>query len=142
VAAIVALGALVPATGAQACSCVAQDPAEALRAADAAIVARLTGIVRRGELRADYRYRIRRVYKGGGDLRRGQVISVRSALQAAACGLPQRQDRPTGLFLARDEQARWSGGLCGMIDPKRLWRVSRLGPYASRDAGASSSCAS
>ena len=121
---VVVLGALVFTTGAQACSCAPQGPAEAMRRSDAAIVGRLVKVVSRGSMRADYRYRVRRVYRGASMLGRGDTISVRSARRAAACGLPHRQDRPIGLFLLRDPYGHWTAGICSTIAPRRLGQAA------------------
>jgi len=117
--AIVVLGALVSVPGAQACSCAPMTKAEALRQADAAIVGELVEVVPRSRLKADYRYRVQRVYKRGNGIRRGQTISVRSARQSAACALPRRTGRRYGLFLLRGED-RWTSGLCGVVRPDVL----------------------
>jgi hypothetical protein len=95
-------------------------PAEAMRQADAAIVGSLVEVVPRNRARADYRYRVRRVYRGAKMIERGDLISVRSARSTAACGLPRRQDSPVGLFLLLDGR-RWTAGICSMIAPRRLW---------------------
>ncbi len=115
--AIVVLGALAFAGSAQACSCVRMAPSEAMQRADAAIVGKLVKVVPRGRLRADYRYRVQRVYKRGSGIRRGRTISVRSARQSSACGLPHGTGRRYGLLLRRD-RSRWTGGLCGVFRPR------------------------
>jgi tissue inhibitor of metalloproteinase len=141
IAAVVALGALVFAGSAQACSCAPRNPVDALSRADAAIVGRLVKVVPRGSLRADYRYRVRRVYRGAKMIDRGATISVRSARHAAACGLPLRQPHAVGLFLVRDERGHWTAGICSTIAPWRLSQAARRGYDRSRPA-AQSSCAS
>jgi hypothetical protein len=90
-----------------------------MRQADAAIVAELIEVIPRNRSKADYRYRVQRVYKPGRGLRRGRVVSVRSATDSAACGLPRRIDRRYGLLLLRAD-GRWTGGLCGVIKPSLL----------------------
>jgi hypothetical protein len=90
-----------------------------MRQADAAIVGKLIEVIPRNGLKADYLYRVQHVYKQGGGIRRGRAISVRSASQAAACGLPQRTGRRYGLLLGRGE-GRWTGGLCGVLAPRKL----------------------
>jgi hypothetical protein len=126
--AVVVLGALVFAGSARACSCVSLGAREAMRQADAAIVGRLVKVIPRSESRADYRYRVRRVYKSGPGIQRGRMISVRSAGDSAACGLPDRVGRNYGLLLSRDEGI-WTGGLCGVRRPGALDSAaySRLG---------------
>jgi tissue inhibitor of metalloproteinase len=141
IAAVVVLGALVFAGSAQACSCAPRNPVDALSRADAAIVARLVKVVPRGSLRADYRYRVRRVYRGARMIDRGETISVRSARRAAACGLPRRQGHAVGLFLLRDERGHWTAGICSTISPRRLWQAAHHG-YDRRRPAAHSSCAS
>ena len=118
-AAVVALGALVFAAGAQGCSCARTPPDEAMQRADAAIVGRLVKVVPRSRLKADYRYRVQRVYKRGGAIRRGRTISVRSARQSAACGLPVRTGRRYGLMLVWGE-GHWNSGLCATFRPGAL----------------------
>jgi len=113
------MGALVFTGSAQACSCARVTPAKAMRQADAAIVGELVRVVARGGLRADYRYRVQRVYKRGSGLRRGRVVSVRSTRRSAACGLPRRTGRSYGLLLRRGER-RWTSGLCGVFRPRLL----------------------
>ncbi|HEX6687077.1 MAG TPA: hypothetical protein VF085_00255 [Solirubrobacterales bacterium] len=130
-AAIVVLGVLVFTPGAQACSCAPMTPARAMHRADAAIVGRLVEVVPRNRVKADYRYRVQRVYKRGQGIRRGRVISVRSARQSAACALPHRTGRRYGLFLLRAE-GRWTSGLCGVVRPGLLGSTAaRLSDCAS-----------
>ncbi len=124
-AAIVGLGALVFAGGAQACSCAPSAPSEALQRADAAIVGDLVKVVPRDRQRADYRYRVLRAYGSRGAIERGEVISVRSARDSAACALPSRTQRRYGLFLVRDESSRWTAGVCSVVAPRRLQAVAK-----------------
>jgi hypothetical protein len=124
IAAVVVLGALVFAGSAQACSCARLELGEAIRRADAAIVGGLVKVVPRNHLRADYRYSVRRVYKRGDGIGRGDVISVRSARDSTACGLPVRTGRRYGLLLTRSG-GRWNGGLCGVVRPRELGPGSR-----------------
>lgn len=140
-AAIVVLGALVFTGSAQACSCAPRGPVDALSRSDAAIVARLVKVVPRGRLRADYRYRVRRVYRGARMIERGETISVRSTRRAAACGLPRRQRHAVGLFLVLDESRHWTAGVCSMIAPRRLSQAARHG-YDRPRPPAAASCAS
>jgi hypothetical protein len=137
-AAVVGLGALVLAAGAQACSCAPSGPVEALHRSDAAIVGQLVEVAPRSRSRADYRYRVQRVYRGAKTIERGETISVRSSRGSAACGLPRRQDRPVGLFLLLDG-GRWTAGVCSMISPQRLWEAAKRGRGGT---GAGTSCAS
>jgi hypothetical protein len=122
-AAIVGLGALLFSSSAQACSCARVAPEEALRLADAAIVGKLVEVIPRGDLRADYLYRVQRVYKSGQGIRRGGTISVRSATSSAACGLPARTERRYGVLLGRAE-GHWTSGLCGLLSPELMRRAS------------------
>lgn len=135
-AAIVVLGALVFAGGAQACSCVNRAPQEALRDADAAVVAQVVEVVPRDDYSADYRLWVHRVFKGR-SLRRGMTITVRSASSGAACGLPQAGGHRYGMFLGRGEDG-WRGSLCGLFAPRELVaagsgarRNSDLGPASA-----------
>lgn len=76
-----------------------------MQRADAAIAGRLVKVVPRDHLHAIYRYRVQRVYKKGAGIQRGRVISVRSARDSAACGLPTRTKQRYELALS------WSGGI-------------------------------
>jgi len=101
-------------------------PGEALRQADAAIVGKLVRVVPRNRLVADYRYRVERVHKGRtAHGRIGRLISVRSSLHSAGCGLPRRTGRRYGLLLSRVD-GRWVGGLCGLMAPSKLKSAARL----------------
>lgn len=118
-------------------------PAEALRRSDAAIVGRLVKVMPRGALRADYRYEVQRVYRGRKAIERGQMLNVRSARRAAACALPRRIGHRYGLFLTRSG-GRWTSGICGVIDPRRLDEAAkrqapRAGGGARTSAGPSCS---
>jgi hypothetical protein len=117
-AVLVVLAMLLPASGAMACSCAPQAPAEALEESDAAVVARLVKVLPHGKLHADYRYEVRQVYRGKG-IDKGQMLTVRSGRRAATCALPRRLDHVYGLFLAR-RQDQWFGGICGVVEPRRL----------------------
>jgi hypothetical protein len=117
--AIVVLGALLFSSGAQACSCIERTPREALRDADAAIVGRLVKVVRTNGHSAEYHYLVRRAYKRGKGIRAGEIVAVRSGLNGASCGFPVDEDRWYGLFLYRSGN-RWTGGLCGLVAPRRL----------------------
>ena len=119
----VVLAMLVLADGAVACSCAPQAPAEALRESDAAVVARLVEVMPRGKLHADYRYEVRQVYRGAASIDKGQMLTVRSGRNAAACALPRRLNHVYGLFLTR-ARGRWFGGICGVISPQRMRGVA------------------
>jgi hypothetical protein len=110
-----------------------------MRRADAAIVGELVEVIVRDSYRADYRYRVQRVYKQGRGLKEGRVVSVRSSVQSASCGLPKRTGRRYGLFLLRDD-GRWTGGLCSMIKPRLLSSATRSA--GNRRPGAGHNCAS
>lgn len=138
-AALVVLGGLVFATSAQACSCAPLKPAAALRESDAAIVGRLVKVMPRGAQRADYRYEVRRVYRGRHRIRRGEMLDVRSSRHASACALPRRLGHTYGLFLARAD-GRWTSGICGVIEPRRLDEAARR-PGRRGSGGARTSAA-
>jgi hypothetical protein len=121
-AAVLAGFLLVPAL-AQACSCAPQPPADSLRESDAAIVGRLVKVLPRGRLHADYRYEVLHVYRGRKSIEPGQFLDVRSARRAAACALPRRLGHRYGLFLLH-RYGHWSGGICGVISPRRLRRAA------------------
>jgi len=127
----VALVGLALAESAGACSCAPQAPAESLQASDAAIVARLVKVLPRGRLRADYRYEVSHVYRGQGAIEPGGMLTVRSGRRAAACALPRRLDHEYGLFLVRS-QGHWLGGICGVIEPRRLWHAAQRQPRVLR----------
>jgi hypothetical protein len=131
IVAVVAM--LVLADGAMACSCAPQAPAEALEESDAAVVARLVKVLPHGRLHADYRYEVRQVYRGQASIAQGQMLTVRSGRRAAACALPRRLGHVYGLFLAR-RQDHWFGGICGVIEPRRLRHAVRNQPAGSARA--------
>lgn len=139
--ALVVLGGLASAASAPACSCAPLEPAEALRQSDAAIVGRLVEVKPRGPLRAEYRYEVRRVYRGRNAIERGEMLSVRSARRAAACALPRRLGRSYGLFLHRAD-GRWTGGICGVIDPRKLEAATAGRPARRGGGGARTSAGS
>jgi hypothetical protein len=114
IAAVVVLGALVFATGTQACSCTRVPRDEAIRQADAAIAGELVKVVPQNRQRAAFRYRVQRVYKGGHGIRVGDVVSVRSARDSAACGLPTRTGRRYGLALSWSDGG-WTSGACALL---------------------------
>jgi hypothetical protein len=86
-----------------------------MQRADAAISGQLVKVIPQGTVRALYRYRVQRVYKGGEGLRRGAVISVRSARDSAACGLPIQTGRRYGLLLSWQEGGGWTSGACALL---------------------------
>jgi hypothetical protein len=140
VAAFVILAALVFAGSAQACSCAPQSPAESLRESDGAIVARLVTVLPHGRLHADYRYEVRHVYRGAELIDEGRMLTVRSGRTAAACALPRRLDRVYGLFLSR-ARGRWFGGICGVVEPRRMRHAAQNQPRVYRRGSAASACA-
>lgn len=85
-----------------------------MRRADAAIAGRLVEVVPRNRMRAVYRYRVQRVYKSAAGIRVGKVVSVSSARDAAACGLPTRTGRRYGLLLSRSAGS-WTSGACALL---------------------------
>lgn len=134
---LVVVAMFVFATAAQACSCAPQAPAESLREADGAIVATLVRVIPRSPTRAVYRYRVKHVYKGA-KLKGRRMLDVRSARRSAACALPRRTRRDYGLFLLR-RRGRWTGGICGVVNPRRLRRVAR-GRQRTRKRGSAAGC--
>jgi hypothetical protein len=129
---LVVVAMLVPAS-AMACSCAPQAPAEALEESDAAVVARLVEVLPDGKLHADYRYEVRQVYRGEAEIDEGQMLSVRSGRRAATCALPRRLGHVYGLFLTH-RQGRWFGGICGVVEPRRLRHVAQSQPADSARA--------
>jgi hypothetical protein len=147
VAAIAAAGAtLGGAADAVACSCVYPGP-ESVRASDAAVVAKLIDVKVTGDPTpgysgdedADFRYRVKRVYKGRHRLERGEELAVRSNLSSAACGLPAQEDRNYGLLLYRRAQ-RWQANLCTVTTPRHLRKLARDRQGARSRAGAGAGC--
>jgi hypothetical protein len=132
-AALVALAVLVAADSASACSCAPQAPAESLREADAAVVARLVAVFPHGPSQALYRYEVRRVYKGREKLEAGRMLDVHSSRRSAACALPRRIGRTYGLFLL-SRHNRWFGSICRVVSPKRMRRVAQSQPTDSARA--------
>lgn len=132
---------LVFAGSALACSCVRSTPAESLARSDAAIVARLlavqpVGSVLPGAGEGRFEYRILRVYRGA-TLRRGSILTLRSSMSGAACGLPQGIGRRYGLFLGR-AGGRWQASLCSVVAPGRLRAAARSSE--ARESGAGLLC--
>jgi hypothetical protein len=111
---VVVLGALVFTGSAQACSCAPMSRGEAMRAADAAISGRLLKVIPGDGGRAIFRYRVQRVYKSATGIEPGGTISVHSARDSAACGLPTDVGRRYGLLLSHSERG-WSSGACGLL---------------------------
>jgi hypothetical protein len=87
-------------------------------------VGKLVKVVPKGDSSAEYRYRIKRVYRGGGMLRRGQIVSVRSAAQAAGCALPHGIGATYGLFLLHGH-GEWVSGICAVVSPKQMWGAAQ-----------------
>lgn len=133
----VALVGMALAGSAAACSCAPQAPGESLRQSDAAIVGRLVSVTPAGRLRADYRYEVQRVYRGGG-IEPGEMLTVRSARRAAACALPRRLERSYGLFLLRGG-GHWQAGICAVIGPRRLAHAAQ-GQAGTRERDPRSLC--
>ncbi len=112
---------------ASACSCARTSPEEALRGSDAAVIAKLRKVTPRNEDqngRADFTYRIRRVFKGRQqyELHAGRKLVIESYLSSATCGLPQRK-RLYGLLLYETRRGL-SSNLCSLMTPKRLRRTA------------------
>lgn len=136
---VVLLG-LVFADSALACSCAPSTPAESLAGADAALTGRLLSVDPRGGARAVYRYEVLHVYRGRSKIQPGSELTVISPRGSAACALPDLVGHRYGLFLLGAGH-RWTGGLCGVISPRRLRSAARK-PGGSQAAGAVNSCAS
>jgi hypothetical protein len=85
-----------------------------MQQADAAIAGRLLKVIPGKAQRAVFRYRVQRVYKGGGGIERGKVISVNSPRGSAACGLPTDVGRRYGLLLSNTERG-WVSGACALL---------------------------
>lgn len=85
-----------------------------MQRADAAIAGELVKVVPRSYQRAVFRYRVQRVYKGGRGIRVGKVISVSSARDSAACGLPTRTEHRYELALSWSKGV-WTSGACALL---------------------------
>jgi hypothetical protein len=131
--------ALAGAGSAVACSCVNTTPAEGLQRADAAIVGRLVEVVPRTEYKSEFRFEVRRLYKGERVLAPGKVVSVLSASSGSACGLPTELGRHYGLFLAR-RGGRWHGSSCATIGLRKLHAAARDVRRWDSDASAPPGC--
>ncbi len=107
---------------------------EDLRRADAAIVGRLievrpVGSQTANNPRADFRYRIERVYKGKRRLRRGRVVTVRSRSDEGLCGLPAQTRKRYGLLLhLRKGRPPWRADLFDVVSPRALRAAVRGSP--------------
>ncbi len=76
--------------------------------------------------RADFRYRVERVYKGRRGLRRGRVVTVRSVRHESMCGLPARVGRRYGLLLHRRRtRPPWRASLFDAMSPRELREAAR-----------------
>jgi hypothetical protein len=154
VAAIVAaVATLGGAADALACSC-APAGRDAIRASDAAVVAKLIEVVpdrdNAGEgaaspspayREAEFRYRIKRVFKGRHRLERGDRLTISSTTSGAACGLPTQERRMYGLLLSRNRSAqRWQANLCTVTTPRQLRELARDREEARSSAGAGAGC--
>lgn len=111
--------ALLAAPGsAQACSCIAIAPESRFQLSDGAVIAKLVAVEPRGRL-ADFRYRIKEAFKAKRRLRAGELLTIRSAGDSAACGLPEQVGRRYGLFLRRSG-GRWNASLCDVVSPQTM----------------------
>lgn len=133
--AIVAITLLAPfalASSAGACSCAQLTPKSVDRA-DAAAVMRLDSVETTddgtdGEIsgpgRADYTYEVRDVLAGRGRLETGQIVTIESPTDGAACGLESRKGRKYGLLLDRRKGSEWTSSLCSTTSLKHLRRLA------------------
>lgn len=99
------------------------------RRAYAAIVGRLVAIRPvgpQGEAfpnipRANFLYRVERVYKGRRGLRRGRVVAVRSPRHNYQCGLPGPIGKRFGLLLHRRRtHPPWRADMFDAVSPREL----------------------
>lgn len=132
--ALIALVALLGAESAFACKCAPPDANELLPGSDAAVVGRLVAVTPRGEAAADYKYRVGLVVKGSRRIHRGQLLTVRSARDEAACGLPPDLGRSYGLFLDR-AAGRWSSSRCEVVSPEEMREAGRSGTSTAGTSG-------
>ena len=104
--------------------------------ADAAVIARLVEITPLGESsKADFAYRVDRVFKGKRRIDDGEVISVRSWRGEAGCGMPEDMDRRYGLFLDRNA-LRWTSNLCLTVGPGEMRKLTSNRGSAASTQGA------
>jgi hypothetical protein len=74
---------------------------------------------------------VRRVFRGRTMIEAGQMLTVRSGRGAAACALPRRTGHGYGLFLSH-LHGRWFGGICGVVEPRRLAHAAQSQPRIYR----------
>ena len=129
IVAAVALG--VPIATAAACSCVGGDPRVRLSGADAAFVG--TVVIKRRvpgfatPRSFEYVFSVEKPYKGS----LGATVVVRASGDGDTCGLDLRDGARIGLLL-REDDGRWTAGLCDLIEPTELEEAIK--PYP-RGAG-------
>jgi hypothetical protein len=133
VVAALALGIpLLSADAAMACSCVPPNEERMLRESDGAFVGRLVAVHEVGSgPKADFIYRVGRVYKRGPGLRHGRRVSVRSIRSEVTCGLQSKKGELYALFLQRRNH-RWHSNLCLTTTPRRMRRAAEGSSSASR----------
>jgi hypothetical protein len=131
---------LVYAGSALACSCAPAAPVKSLARSDAAVAARLLSVEPHGATRSEYRYEVLHVYRGRDAIAPGSHLMVTSPRGSASCALPDRVGRNYGLFLL-GVGGHWTGGLCGVVSPRRLWAAARK-PEDGQAAGPVASCTS
>jgi hypothetical protein len=140
--AAIALGIpLLGAEAAMACSCVPPNETRLLRESDGAFVGRLLAVRGVGSgPKADFIYRVRRVYKRGPGLRRGRRVSVRSIRFEATCGLQSQKGELYALFLQRRNH-RWHSNLCLTTTPRRMRRAAEGSSASPAGSPGSAGCA-
>lgn len=108
---------------ARACSCLAADPVDKLREADAAFVGTLVGkdepTTSNGAISSaqsvGYHFQVDQLVKG----RLGSRVTVYAALDGASCGLEFHGSPSTGMLLT-DDGGRWRSSLCQQVTPLQL----------------------
>jgi len=108
---------------AQACSCLAPDPARGIATANAAFVGELVDVATIGESEFGIvnAFTFSVIEWAKADL--GDVVTVTSAGDSAACGLAGRPGDIMGILTSPGETGQLTTGLCQTVDPEALLGV-------------------
>ena len=125
-----AVALAVPVASAGACSCAGGDPRVRLSGADAAFAGTVTSKRRVTGFAAprmfDYVFAVEKSYKGS----LGATVAVRAPADDGTCGLDLREGARIGLLL-REDDGRWTAGLCDVIQPGELEEAIQPYPRGS-----------
>lgn len=108
---------------AQACSCLAPDPARGIATANAAFVGEIVDVATIGESEFGIvnAFTFSVIEWAKADL--GDVVTVTSAGDSAACGLAGRPGDIMGILTSPGETGQLTTGLCQTVDPEALLGV-------------------